>query len=181
MDQRDRQAIQDLFARLAEVERRSAPRDPEAEAMIRSAVSAQPGAPYYMAQTIVVQTQALEAARERIEELERNSGRLFGGLFGNSRDAGAGRRHQQADRAQPWASQGSGFLAGAAQTAIGVAGGVLLGNMIAGALFGGQEQAQAEPNADADANADIGGDAETGGEFDTADIGGGDFDFGGDF
>ena len=31
---------------------------------------------------------------------------------------------------------GGGFLAGAAQTAMGVAGGVVLGNLLAGALFG---------------------------------------------
>jgi hypothetical protein len=45
---------------------------------------------------------------------------------------------------------GGGFLAGAAQTAMGVAGGVLLGNMIAGAFSGGDEAkaadaGQAEP------------------------------------
>ncbi len=44
---------------------------------------------------------------------------------------------------------GSGFLAGAAQTAMGVAGGMMLGNMLAGA-FGGDdakagETSQAEP------------------------------------
>jgi hypothetical protein len=45
---------------------------------------------------------------------------------------------------------GGGFLAGAAQTAMGVAGGVLLGNMIADAFGGGDEAkaadaGQAEP------------------------------------
>jgi hypothetical protein len=39
--------------------------------------------------------------------------------------------------------RGGGFLAGAAQTAMGVAGGVLLGNMIASA-FGGNEANAAE-------------------------------------
>jgi hypothetical protein len=177
MDHRDRQAIQDLFARLGEVEQRSAPRDPEAEALIRSEIAARPGAPYYMAQTIVVQTQALEAARQRIEELESNSGGFLGGLFGQrGRPAAGDRRTERADyRNQPWNNQGGGFLAGAAQTAMGVAGGVLLGNMIAGALFGGPDQAQAETNADSNDNTDSGND------FDTADVGGGDFDAGGDF
>jgi hypothetical protein len=45
---------------------------------------------------------------------------------------------------------GGGFLAGAAQTAMGVAGGVLIGNMIADAFSGGDEAktadaSQAEP------------------------------------
>jgi hypothetical protein len=47
---------------------------------------------------------------------------------------------------------GGGFLAGAAQTAMGVAGGVLLGNAIAG-MFGGDEAQAAEPQAD-DPNAE---------------------------
>ncbi|KAB2868352.1 MAG: DUF2076 domain-containing protein, partial [Bauldia sp.] len=81
MDTRDRQAIETLFEKLTEVERRSPPRDPEAEAYIRSAIAGQPAAPYYMAQTIVVQQQALEEAERRIAELERGSGGLFGGLF----------------------------------------------------------------------------------------------------
>lgn len=42
------------------------------------------------------------------------------------------------------APQGGGFLAGAAQTAMGVAGGVLLGNAIGG-MFGGGEAKAAEP------------------------------------
>jgi uncharacterized protein len=42
---------------------------------------------------------------------------------------------------------GGGFLAGAAQTAMGVAGGVLLGNAIAG-MLGGHEAKAAEPATD---------------------------------
>lgn len=47
--------------------------------------------------------------------------------------------------AQP--GRGGGFLAGAAQTAMGVAGGIFLGSMIAGAFAGGEAQAAqaAEP------------------------------------
>ena len=67
-----------------------------------------------------------------------------------------------------------GFLAGAAQTAMGVAGGMLLGSAIAGMLTGG---AHADENS-GDASANQGGD-----EFDAGgdDFGGGDFDIGGDF
>ena len=50
--------------------------------------------------------------------------------------------------------QGGGFLAGAAQTAVGVAGGVLLGNAIAG-MFAGPAEA-GEPEME-DAMADDGG------------------------
>lgn len=169
MDGRDSHAIADLFDRLGEAERRLPQRDPEAEAAIRSAIARQPAAPYYMAQTIVVQQQALEAAQQRIEQLEQrgNGGGLFGGLFGD--DRGTQQRNQRRrdryedDGAQPWSNRGGGgFLAGAAQTAMGVAGGVLLGNMIGGALFGGSPaQAEEQPADDGDS-----------GDFDAGDFGG---------
>lgn len=172
MDGNDRHAIEDLFQRLSEAERRLPERDPEAEALIRSEIQRNPAAPYYMAQTIVVQQQALANAQDRIAELEaRGSGGLFGGLFG---DAGGDRRGVRpaemrrgfdgGDRS-PWGNRGGGgFLAGAAQTAMGVAGGVLLGNMLSGALFGGSEANANEPPPDA-------GDADVGGDFDAGDFG----------
>jgi len=168
MNNDDRAAILDLFQRLREVEGRSGPRDPEADALIRSAVAAQPGAPYYMAQTIVVQNAALREAERKIAELEsapEERGGLFGGLFGGGRASvpPVGRR-----RAEPALSGGGGgFLAGAAQTALGVAGGVLLGNMIAGAMFGDDaEAANMAPEQDPSE-----GDMDPGGDF-------GDFDLG---
>jgi hypothetical protein len=138
MDTQDRAAIEDLFRKLSEVERRSAPREPEAEAFIRSRIAAQPGAPYYMAQTIVAQEQALLEAQRRIEALEaraqRPSGGLLDSLFGGRPRAPAYSRGVSTDYGGPWGggrAGGGGFLAGAAQTAVGVAGGVVLGNMLA--------------------------------------------------
>lgn len=143
MDANDRAAIENLFARLAEAEQRLPNRDPEAEALIRREIARSPGAPYYMAQVIVAQQQALENAQRRIDDLEQRGGGLLDGLFGGGQRANAPR----AARADgPWDSRGgSGFLAGAAQTAVGVAGGVLLANAIGGALFGGDEATAAEP------------------------------------
>jgi hypothetical protein len=180
MDRNDQQAIEQLFGKLAAVESQSAPRDAEAEAFIRQQIAARPGAPYYMAQTIVVQEQALNAAQARIEELEaqaaeapRQSGGLLGSLFGDSRPA---RRSGAVPRVGPAASPpqwpagtqvpqrsgGGGFLAGAAQTAMGVAGGVLLANAIGGMFGGGGGEAQAaepepEPVDDAGGFDDAGG------------------------
>jgi hypothetical protein len=172
MDRNDQQAIESLFEKLANVERQSPPRDAEAETYIREQVARQPGAPYYMAQTIVVQEQALNAAQARIEELEQQpasrqssaGGSLFSGIFGQSRRSPRSMRSvPRVGRAPATASEevyargyaqqaGGGFLAGAAQTAMGVAGGVLLGNAIAG-MFGGDEAQAAEPQAD-DPNAE---------------------------
>ncbi|MCB1499029.1 MAG: DUF2076 domain-containing protein [Bauldia sp.] len=181
MNDDDRAAILDLFRRLHEVEGRSGPRDRAAEALISEAVAAQPAAPYYMAQTIVVQNAALAEAERRIAALEaeagdRTGGGLFGGLFGSpSQPRGGsvppvGRRREEA--AYAGRGDGGGFLAGAAQTALGVAGGVFLGNMIAGAMFGGDDAAAAEPPPEADAadeDVDAGGDG--GGDFGDFDIG----------
>lgn len=162
MNAEEKRLIEGLFTRLGSVEREAAPRDGEAEAFIQQRLSTQPAAPYYMAQTIIVQEQALEAAQERIRQLESSvqqggGGGLLGSLFG-----GGGQRAQPPSpaptgqqgrvgaampggspwggasgaQAQPAARQGGGFLAGAAQTAVGVAGGMMLGSML-GSMFGG--------------------------------------------
>ncbi|WP_165216822.1 DUF2076 domain-containing protein [Affinirhizobium pseudoryzae] len=202
MDYNDRQAIEGLFGKLSHVESQSGPRDAEADAFIRDRITSQPGAPYFMAQTIVVQEQALNEAERRIEELEyqlasrpASGGGFFSSLFGsNSQPARPAPRgmsngmaggmvtgaaapaampgQPQAGPRNPWGQQqaqgygqgqaygqptrGGGFLAGAAQTAMGVAGGVLLGNAIAGMLSGDEAQAAEDPGA-ADTGADDAG------------------------
>ncbi|SFB59257.1 hypothetical protein SAMN03159496_05497 [Rhizobium sp. NFR07] len=195
MDRNDQQAIDGLFSKLAHVEQQSGQRDAESDRFIQERINQQPGAPYYMAQTIVVQEQALEAAQRRIEELENQNqqggqrqaggGGFFSSMFGGSQQPQQRAAPRQASYSRPPASAGSpwgnqgqagygqqqpqrgggGFLAGAAQTAMGVAGGVLLGNAIGG-MFGGPGAQAAEPEAaapDAEAPAedmDFGGDEE---------------------
>jgi hypothetical protein len=198
MDHNDREAIERLFTRIEEVERRSGPRDAQAEALIRRKIADDPAAAYYMAQTIVVQEQALAEAERRLSELEQQPARqpgLFEGLFGQGRQDQRGRRPEPANdepRGGPWGSRGAsgrgmgmgggmgggGFLAGAAQTAMGVAGGVLLGNMIGG-LFSA-DPAAADTGTDAGAGdtadpgtdqaADAGDSGDVGGDFDMGDF-----------
>lgn len=181
MDRNDQQAIEDLFGKLAEVERQGQPRDGESEAFIREQIARQPGAPYYMAQTIVVQEQALKATQARIDELEagtsQGAGSLLGGLFGGGSQKArgsvprTGRSPMGAPNLSPQQTTasragGGGFLAGAAQTAMGVAGGVMLANMLGG-MFAGDAQAD-EPGVD-DMNAGADDSSFDGGDF-------GDFD-----
>ncbi|MDB5506341.1 MAG: hypothetical protein JWR75_979 [Devosia sp.] len=187
LNPKDREAIEGLFFRLDDVERKSPPRDRDAEALIAGALRAQPAAPYYMAQTILVQEAALKLAEQKIAALEQRSGRV---------------PQQEARRRGPWEQNagadrgygGGGFMAGAAQTAMGVAGGVLLGSAIASMFGAGAAQAgewggASESDADAagaetDAPLDSGADdTDAGGDLGGGDDlgGGGDFDFGGDF
>lgn len=177
MNEQDRQAINDLFARLAQIEAQASPMDAEADAYIRQRIAQQPAAPYMMAQTIVVQNQALDQAQQRIQELEARSGRDHDYDDDRDDDDDRSRRRDydardnrggfQVPRAgsvpaagqrpmggmpplggqpqyQPPQQQGGGFLAGAAQTAMGVAGGMMLGNMLGG-MFGGGSTATAAP------------------------------------
>jgi hypothetical protein len=135
MDRNDQKAIEALFDKLATVERNAPPRDADAEAYIRDRTTRQPAAPYYMAQTIVVQEEALAAAEKRIEELEAQG--ALGDSRQLSRSTGSVPRVGRPETSSPQA--GPGFLAGAAQTALGVTGGLLLGNVIADMLRGGRD------------------------------------------
>lgn len=165
MNQADRAAIEGLFKRIARVAQRSGPRDRGAEALIQCEIDAQPAAPYYMAQTIIMQEKALNEAQQRIEELE---GREQEGFSRRGTAAG------------PWSASpfqpGGGFLAGAAQTAMGVAGGVLLGNMLADWLT--PDPAAADASESAGLFSEPGTDTPDTQIADVGDFGGGGFDFG---
>ena len=187
-NQDDSSAIDGLFDRIEDVSRNSAPRDVDAEALIQQRLRQFPPAPYYMAQTILMQEEALRQAQTRIEELEsqgQQRGGFLGGLFGGAEPERQPQRQpvQQrgpwggSDAEQPRRGQGGVFLAGAAQTALGVTGGVLLGSAIAGMLTGGANAEEYAPEPEAEQNAD---EMDAGGD----DFGGGDddnFDMGGDF
>ena len=68
MTPQERQMIDDLFDRLAQLE--SAPRDPEAASAIAQDLRRAPNAVYALVQTVLVQDEALKRANSRIQELE---------------------------------------------------------------------------------------------------------------
>lgn len=154
MQREEQQLIEGLFSRLKQAESQTAARDTAAEQLINQHLQAQPGAPYYMAQAILIQEAALKKLNERVSELEsrlaqqqqqpaQSSGGFLSGLFGSG-----SRQQPPAQQQQPvWNSapqqpaqppqyanaptpRGTGFLGGALQTAVGVAGGVVMADML---------------------------------------------------
>ncbi len=86
MTPEERQMLGSLFQRVNSAA--ATQRDPEAESFISDAVRAAPHAPYVLAQTVLVQQQALEAAANHISQLEaaaQNAGQSqeHGSFLGN--------------------------------------------------------------------------------------------------
>jgi hypothetical protein len=164
MDKNERELIDGLFGKLRQVDGQAPQRDAEAEAFIRQQVAQLPAAPYYMAQAILVQEQALEATQQRVRELESQiaqqptgGGSFLGGLFGGGRQAvpspatrsripqSGGMGYGRPGFGGGFGGGGGGFLAGAAQTAMGVAGGILVADAISSAFGGGAAEAATPP------------------------------------
>jgi hypothetical protein len=68
MTPQERQMVDDLFDRLSRME--SAPRDPDATAIIAQGLRDAPNAVYALVQTVLVQDEALKRANSRIQQLE---------------------------------------------------------------------------------------------------------------
>src|ERR1051326_6696009 len=68
MTPQERQLVDELFDRLAQLE--NAPRDPDAERAIIDGLRRSPTATYALVQTVLVQDEALKRANARIQELE---------------------------------------------------------------------------------------------------------------
>lgn len=171
MQSEEQRLIEGLFSRLQQAESNTAPRDAEAERLIQSFVSKQPGAPYYMAQAMIIQEAALKRMNAQVQELQQQVAQLqsqaqnskpqstgfLAGLFGggssqpqntpsssgtgpipgtqnNAWGNNAAPAQPAYQQAAPAASApiGSGFIGGALKTAAGVAGGVMLADMLTG-------------------------------------------------
>lgn len=187
MDQNERDMIDDLFARLRQAEGCSGARDAEAEALIAQHIARQPAAPYYMAQAIVVQQDALANAQTKMQELERQleerpSGGFLSGLFGGGQESAAvpgGGATGPVDRGRYHQAGAGSFLGGAMQTALGVAGGFLIADALTELLS--TDEAAAGP-IEADTATDVTpweDQRVPAGEPDLAEDDGGDFDAGG--
>ena len=162
MTPQERQLIDELFERLARLERQ--PRDPEAERAIAEGLARAPGAVYPLVQTVLVQDEALKIAEDRIRELggEIEEPEQERGFLDSVRDALLGpdpkrrgsvpsvggrgsvwntpQQYQQYQQSMPqnYGRGGGSFLGTAAATAAGVIGGSLLFNSL-GSMFGGDK------------------------------------------
>lgn len=70
MDTNTKQIIDGLFERLAQAEKQNSNRDREAESLIEKHVVAHPAAPYYMAQTMVMQEATIKQLHAQVEQLK---------------------------------------------------------------------------------------------------------------
>jgi len=159
----EQQLINGLFQRLKQAEQQNGQRDAQAERQIAELVKQQPAAPYYMAQSMLIQEAALKRMQARVQELENQlaqqqsqqpasgGGSFLSGLFGGNKNPPAQpaqnwgappvqQQPQQYASPAPTASRGSGFMAGALQTAAGVAGGVVIADMLTSMFHHSQPQ-----------------------------------------
>jgi hypothetical protein len=123
MTPQERQLIAQLFDRLATLE--NSPRDPDAEAMIREGFRRAPNAAYALAQTVLLQDEALKAANARIQQHEQGGagaspqGEPPRGFLDSMRDSIFGRDEPRgsvprvppagAARPDPWGQQQPGY------------------------------------------------------------------------
>ena len=70
MQYEEQQLINGLFERLKQAGQQNSQRDADAERQIAEFVRQQPAAPYYMAQSILIQEAALKRLQARVQELE---------------------------------------------------------------------------------------------------------------
>lgn len=148
MQSEEQRLIDGLFQRLKQAEHSAGPRDAEAERQIQGFIQQQPAAPYYMAQSILIQEAALNRLNQQVQQLQNEvaqlkatqqpvSGGFLSGLFGGGRSQPSPQSQLQTPPSgyngyaqSSNASRGGSFMSGALQTAAGVAGGVVLGNML---------------------------------------------------
>ncbi|ANZ22411.1 hypothetical protein ATN01_00910 [Buchnera aphidicola (Diuraphis noxia)] len=159
MKDEEKNLIKNLFHRLKNTELNSFERDNSADELIQKLVKQQPFSSYYMVQTILIQETAINKMNSKIEELKKRIEILktkesnkkpsfLSNFFKNRPDSQKlshdnniwkhNDSHLQSQTSNPvtqsspiiTANRNSGFLSNALQTATGVAGGMILGNML---------------------------------------------------
>src|SRR5262249_51407688 len=140
MTPQEQQIIESLFQRLTQAAAQAGPRDPEAEALIQQQQQRFPGAPYYMAQTLILQERALQQAEARLAQQGGGQGSFLpGGGQPYPYAPPPGNAPQPGYQRAPGGGGVGGFLAGAGKLALGIGGGILVADAAMGLaheLFG---------------------------------------------
>ena len=112
MEPQERDLLTTLLARLKNTANQ--PKDPEADALIRQAMTEQPDAPYFLTQTVLIQDLSLHNAQNQIAELEKQltdaqqqaarpaATSFLGGLFGTRQPAPPSPGAGSVPPAGPW-------------------------------------------------------------------------------
>ncbi|PPI88321.1 ABC transporter substrate-binding protein (plasmid) [Candidatus Pantoea edessiphila] len=158
MQLEEKQLIERLFQKIKKAEEHASNRDSEAEEQIKDHIKQQPAAPYYMVQSILIQEAALNKLNQQViklkdevlelQRLNQTKGKTFlSKLFSgnkpseqtvplNTKNTVSSENSIATTAAGPAPaysiprSSGSSFMSGALQTAAGVAGGVVIGNLL---------------------------------------------------
>jgi hypothetical protein len=164
MTPQERQLVDDLFARLATLER--SPREPDAIAAISEGLRRAPNAVYALVQTVLLQEEALKQAHARLQDYEDQPQQERGFLDSMRDSLFSGREPQRGSvpsvRGSVWNTPqagmqqqpmnpplgqqtggsfgGGSFLGTAAAAAAGVIGGSLLMNSLRGVMGGGESK-----------------------------------------
>lgn len=147
MNTEERQALERFLSRLTEI--KGIEKNPEADRLIQDAVARQPDAAYLLIQRNLLLEKALENAKARIEELQRqpspvsrSNGSFLGGDPWAQASAPAGRTWDATPagyrQPAPPPSAAPGFLSNMASTAAGVVAGSFLFQGIENLIHGGQ-------------------------------------------
>ncbi|QCI17013.1 DUF2076 domain-containing protein [Buchnera aphidicola (Aphis helianthi)] len=159
MKDEEKKLIENLFHRLKNTELNSSERDDEANSLIQDLVKKQPYSPYYMTQTILIQETAIKKLSLKVEELNNtisnlNSNKVIkkpsflssffrkepissetsNNIWGKNQNISGSYNPLPASSSaisnSNSSGSNSGFIKNALQTATGVAGGMILGNML---------------------------------------------------
>ena len=163
MSAEDQKAIAEFFERMKKLD---AQRDPEAERQINELMERNPETKYYITQMAFFLEHAQAELQNKVRELEwklqnqqpASQPAGGGGFLSNLFGGGGGRNvmpppapiHAPGYRPGMFSGGGGGFMSGALQTAAGVAGGMLLGNMLMSAFSPGIAEAAPVDDAAAD-------------------------------
>lgn len=130
--------IEELFFKLKEIKKTGIKKDKIAEKLINKNFIKQPDIIYYMVQTILIQETAIKILNKKIEKLENKVNKesfienknIFSKFFNYNKKKNNNINNEEIVNNNYSKNNNRTFLGNALQTAVGVAGGVFMGNLL---------------------------------------------------